>query len=129
MVSLAGSRLVVPALSSGENDIESRLGGGESHRGGSTGNGAANNIGSAICNADNINEEILAGEVGGIGTNEEAGGTTNDGRQTHIGLAVLVRWLLDVLEGTGEDCSGGTKAEVKSGTATDPSSGKYLVFV
>lgn len=103
------------------------MGGGKSHRSGSTSNCAANDIGSAICNADNINEEILAREVGGIGTNEEAGGATNDGRQTHIRLAVLVRWLLDVLEGAGEDCSCGTKAEVKSSTATDPSSGKYLI--
>ena len=101
--------------------------GGKSHCGGGASNGAANNVGSAICDANNVDEEILAREVCGIGTNEEAGGATNDGRQTHIRLAVLVRWLLDVLEGAGEDCSCGTKAEVKSSTATDPSSGKYLI--
>jgi hypothetical protein len=32
-----------------------------------------------------------------------------------------------VLERAGKDCSGGTKAEVEGGTATDPSPGKYLV--
>lgn len=101
--------------------------GGKSHCGRGTSNGAANNVGSAICDANNVDEEILAGEVCGIGANEKACGATNDGRQTHISLAILVGWFLDVLEGTREDRSGGTKAEVKSGTATDPSSGKYLV--
>jgi len=119
---------VIPTLASGENDVESRLGGGKSHRGGGAGDGTANNVGSTIGNTDNINEEVLAREVSGVGTSKESGSAPNDGRQTHIGLAVLVSWLLDVLEGTGEDRSGGAKAKVEGGTATNPSSGKYLVI-
>ena len=120
--------LVIPTLASGEDDVESRLGGGKSHRGGGAGDGTANNVGSAIGNTDDINEEVLAREVCGVGADEKTGSTPNDGRQTHIGLAVLVSGLLDVLEGAGEDRSGGAKAKVEGGTATKPSPGKYLVM-
>lgn len=121
--------LVIPTLASGENNVESRLGGGKSHRGGGSGDGTANNVGSTIGNTDNINEEVLAREVSGVSTDKEAGSSANDGRQTHVGLAVLVSWLLNVLEGTGEDRSGGAKAKVEGGTATKPSSGKNLVMM
>ena len=101
--------------------------GSKSHRGGRTSNGAANDIGSAVCDANDIDEEVLAWEVRGVGTNEEAGGATNDGRQTHVGLAIFVCWFLNVLERARKDCSSGAKAKVEGGAATDPSSGKYLV--
>ena len=120
---------VIPTLASGKHDVESRLGGGKSHRGGGAGDGAANNVGGTIGNTDDINEEVLAREVCGVGPNEKSCSTSNDGRQTHIGLAVLVSGLLDVLEGAGEDRSGGAKAKVEGGTATKPSSGKYLVMM
>ena len=119
---------VIPTLASGKHDVESRLGGGKSHRGGGAGDGAANNVGGTIGNTDDINEEVLAREVCGVGAHEKPCGTSNDGRQTHIGLAVVVSGLLDVLKGTGEDRSGGAKAKVEGGAATKPSSGKYLVM-
>ena len=121
---LNASRLVVPALSGGENDVEDGLRGQKSQGSGASSNSASNKIRCAIRDSNNIDQKVLVGEVCSVGSDKESGGTANDSTEGGIGLGVFVSRLFDVAHESTEDGSTGTKTSVEGKTTTNPGSGK-----
>ncbi len=72
-------RLIVPALASGENDVEDRLRCDKSQSSGGSSNTAADKVRRAIRDTNNVDQKVLVREVGGIGSDKESGGATDDG--------------------------------------------------
>jgi len=116
--------LVVPALAGWVDDVEDRLGGKKSHRGRSSGNSAADKVRRAVRNANKIDQEVLIGKVGGISSDKETCGSTDDGAQGRVVLGVVVGGFFDVLHESAENGAAGTESTVKCQSAADPGPGK-----
>uniref|UniRef100_A0A7S4NAU6 Uncharacterized protein n=1 Tax=Odontella aurita TaxID=265563 RepID=A0A7S4NAU6_9STRA len=103
--------LVVPALASGKDSVEARLGHAESHRRGSSSDRAAQQVRGAVLDPHNVDEEVLIGEVGRVGPDEEARGSSDGHREGRVRFAVLVRRFVDVFHESRQTGANNTQGE------------------
>ena len=65
--------------------------GGETEGGARSGDGAPGKVGRSVGNSDDVDEEVLVREVGGVGSNKETGRSADGDGKAGVVLGVLRR--------------------------------------